>query len=86
MAHSKKRFATLNRFLGEARKMFPNTSWSVYQAGDEINDVYGPGFILVGKRGIYEKEFFILFEDQRRIEWAAMINGELEDLVENGTR
>ncbi len=86
MAHSKKRYATLNKFMGEARKKFPKTSWSFYGADKETNEIYGEGFILVGKRGIYEKEFFILFEDKRRIEWAAMINGELEDLVENGTR
>ena len=86
MVLSKKRSAALNKFLGEARKTFPNTSWSVYQASDEINDIYGPGFILVGKRGIYEKEFFILFEDKRRVEWAAMINGELEDNIQHGSR
>lgn len=86
MVLSKKRSAALNSFLGKARKTFPNTSWSIYQASDEINDIYGPGFILVGKRGVYEKEFFILHEDNRRMAWAAMINGELEDSVENGTR
>ena len=86
MALSKKRSAALNRFLGEARKKFPKVSWSVYSADKETNEVYGEGFILVGKRGIYEKEFFILFEDPRRIEWAAMINGELEDDIQHGTR
>lgn len=79
MVLSKKRSAALNKFLYEARAKFPEVAFNAYKASKETNEIYGEGFILVGKRGIYEKEFFILFEDQRRMEWAAMINGELED-------
>ena len=85
MVHMKKRYATLNSFLIEARDMFPNTSWTVWQADKQIVKDYGDGFVLRGDKGVFNKEFFILFEDPRRIEWAAMINGELESEIKHAT-
>jgi len=78
MVRSKKRSEHLSSFLKEARKRFPNTSWNAYQADKTTNEVYGPGFILVGRRGVLEKEYFILYEDNRRMPWAAMINGQID--------
>lgn len=83
MALTKKRYATLNKFLTDIKKRFKNVKWEVYQPTDYITEVYGKGFILRGTMGIFEKEFFILIEDPRRLEWAAMINGELESEVKN---
>lgn len=85
MVRMKKRYGTLNKFQGEIRKVFPDVKWTIWQADKEIVRDYGDGFILRGDRGVFNKEFFILFEDPRRIEWAAMINGELDSEIRNAT-
>ena len=86
MVRTKKRYEALSKLLVKIRRTFPDTKWSIYEASKEINDIYGNGFLLSGRRGIFEKEFFILMDDPRRVEWAAMINGELESEVKNASR
>lgn len=69
----------------KATKMYPKLDWSVSDPAEEIERIYGKGFILkVKKRNdIKIAEYFILNEDPRLEQWIHLIVIKLGEMYES---
>lgn len=67
------------KVLNRAVKLHPNFEWVVTIPDIEILKNYGDGFLIIGRKGLREAVYFVLFEDPRVDNWINMIASQLTE-------
>lgn len=61
------------KFIEELEELYPDITWETMEPSEEIEKNFGTGVILVGRKDGRQKEFFILEEDKRHMQWGHVI-------------
>lgn len=72
----------MDKTIKELKNLYPDITWELVETPDEILENYGNGIILRGEKQGEMKEFFILEEDKRKLQWGHVIANYLNKTVE----
>lgn len=71
----------MEKVVKQLSKIYPEIEWSLAEPNDDILENFGNGIVLVGERGAKVKDFFILSDDPRKLQWGHVIANYLNGTV-----
>lgn len=61
------------KFLEKLERLYPEIEWGIMEPSRDVEENFGTGIILIGSLNGKQKEFFILEDDTRHIQWGHVI-------------